>query len=781
MDEKTQQKIKNFIDKNELFLVGKFIVTKLHNRGGIDFRIILLTENYFFIFTKNFKFKYKYSWYTINSLSFSNSTISISFTPQKPKDTSKVFSFKYDENIKQIYYIICTHLHSILSNYEFSLLKINSKESLQPHSGIAVIWRLSYFIEYYRNLKSTRNKYKIQDFDAFAFAIFQNRESFDMSTIPQTIEAYLIALNTLKLNYCIKELVFKNTSQYFDVLDLLAEKFDFDSVEHLYFDNIPITKDNIQKFAKALSNSKDTRMIGITFENSNITDEFIAILLPVLQQRCIYSLSLKSILDNELFEKLITTKSFKSIRYLSLKKTSFFNLSLLTSKMKNLYALSLAKCGKNVGEILEILQNGEMTNLRALDISYNFGSMIDKKALKLPKNLITLNANNIKWNTPDLLAFTSIISQHKCEDGLDLFSVSLDKMRCDNMSQFWLYLKNMDASNIKYFSFNHNTVSHELIIFLKTAKNLEYLSVNDCFDDSNVKLIASLIRNNQSLKDLIMQGADPNIVVNFAPIISALPTATNLKFVDFSYHSLKYEQVKILITNLSKIETFEGVALDSTRIETCEKWCDILEPVVQKRKAPFFISMPFIDMNRYKNESENLTKFRQFLSILAKQKVNKHWLKQPTYSYFYFQPKPCFPSYLTKNAMLKIQKLYTSPTKDGKYDKTKDVSDEDADSEETNELADYMQSPRTNNLINCVVSSSIFNLQNQQKSYKSESPKSKKSPEKPKRDVKWDFPLEYVPEINNQNLLKTVDEQLSLLNVMKDLCNQSKSQIIDNQ
>ena len=712
MNEKIEKKIKEYINKNELFLISKHLVTKLHNHGGTDPRIILITEEFFVIATDSFSVKYAYVWYKIEELKLTDEIVHINF------DDVKRFSFKSEnfEQTKAIFEILFNHVHSIFNELEFANLKCPLPvEKLQNHTGISVIWRLKYYLKKYPDCK-------FDDFKEFTTSILKNSTSFDFSKIPQTENAYIILLRTLALTYSIKELRVPHVES-FDVLALFATFFYFGSVEYIQFDNFDEDA-SISAFSEALKSSLNCRLKGISFHKSKLCEKSMSKLLDAMKEKNVASISFKEMTNQSSLSFISANESFSNIRYLSIRKTTF-NFANIKNNLCNLYALSVAKCGKTVGEIFEIIMNENRLNLRTLDISGNFGSNIYGKKITLPVNLVTLKADKIQWETNDLLTFIDLAINQFPKDHLDLFHLSMNTTGVENWGEIWKYLKKKTAKYLKHFSFDNNKISEELVKFISRSKDIEYLSMNGCFDDSNIKLISPILVGNSKLQTLLIRGNEEKKISNFKDLIKELPLAADFRFIDLSCNDIN-SKVGLEITKaLAKLPNIEGFAMDNSKLNSCEEWCKILKPFEASKKN-LFISLPLEDLKRFEEDpcSNDLNNVLYKLSREKKKKIN-----YPDYSLFYFEKESFFPHYLKESSIRTIQEQ------------------QEAEKEEEEEEVNEINSDDLNDKVDITTKNIIK--------------------KEPKGNKRWTFPLEINIDIDQTEIIDRLDKKYSLPQIIK--------------
>ena len=631
MDEHTNKKVKEFVAKKQSVLIYADEVKKLHQKGGSAQRIIIATNNYLYVCAVNkVKEKHAYPWYSITSMKIEGTTISMQFSPN--------IVFRFISNIAQkLFELFAFHLRKILAEDEYIRLNLNIDKKMPRPTGASVVWRLQYF------LHNSPQKIPIRDLNSFIRNVVKSSAFFDMSLLPSIPAAYIAVLQAVRLRYNVKCLCARKLrgTQDFDVVQLFADNFDFSSVEYLQFNEIDPDSPSFSNFIHSLKESKNCTLCGLGFAGVKFSLKSYQLLIDTMRAKKIGSLTLDQCLQKEDLKKIFSLESFQNINYLSIENNPIFNTQTLIQNVSNLEALSIANCGKTLGEVFDLIKTNNLPNLKALDISSNYGSNLKDKDYVLPQKLSRIKADNIEWYGPDLVAFLSLITKTKRNFHLSIADMKISASDYQDLGRF---LINNSFPTLKTLCWDKNKVSQELFNTFSRSGHIEHLSITGCIDDNSISALSNFLRDNTTLKTLIMRGTDSKRIKNFKPFCEVIETCTDFRFLDISKQELNSSQGNQIVMNLAKCPRLEGFAMDSTRIENCQQLELILSQLLPLKRQ-IFVSLPFNDLARLSDDPRKLA-VRDTIRKLALQVNLPDWPFDPLINSFYYKSPYYFPYYI---------------------------------------------------------------------------------------------------------------------------------------
>lgn len=771
MNASQQQKVANFVKSKNMVNIYSELVTKHHKRGGTAPRIMVVCENFLFVLTKAVKEKHNYPWYLLKEMKIENDTVLLLFS----NDTQ----FKFQtQNFEKAYKTIIYHIHRILSDAEFKSINMPKlTEDLPPHSGVSLVWRLSYY------LHTICRNISINDYLNIVKDIKISSKILDLSQIPQTAESFQAVFMALKLEYTFKTLIFKKVKE-FDIFDIVAKYYDFQTADKLCFIGCH-TGEGFKSFLQALKSAKNPRLVALSFTGIAFSNEEVDVIMHIARVKSLTSLIFDHCLNKDSFDHFQENSDLSSFRYISLENNAFFNVAYLLPHVKSLYALSLCNCGKSLGEIFDAISSADLPNLRGLNVSMNFGTQIVGKKITFPPKLSNLSADDIRWEVDDLIAFFGHVTNHASKQDLKRFVCSFSKIQIEekDWKKFHKYIATREARNLQNFRWDENPVSPEFFDFLRKSGNIKYLSINGCIDDETYQYLVDFIKGNKVIENLLVRGSNQKKISDVLPICNALQSAPRFMFLDYCANKVEDRSLNTLLNALSKCPKLQGLAVDSTSVTSCDKYINALQPLRDLHR-PISFSIPLNDIIVFQNDM-NITQFRQLIHDLGCKPYPKEWPDDPVVSTYYFVPNDFFPPYLPRSAI----EMINNEGNESSYSEEEESSESN---KKSGLIVDEVSLPsivvsREFSLVNekgrgrrdrslrtrDIPNGSLqeFPLVEEEKKYEKEKPRSTAKRQliinKPK--VSWDFPLRYVPDIDNAELLRQTDQQYSFVQIVKDL------------
>ena len=808
MDEKTLSLVESFVANKKSVLIFADEVKKIHQHGGSAPRVLISTCNFLYICTEKVKEKHCYAWYDIKEMKIEGKTISFAF---KDNQILKFISVIAED----LYQKFAFHLRKILSDDEYEPLNINIHKKMPKTTGASVVWRLQYF------LHQSKNKITIGDFIPFITCVVKSWYFFDMNLLPINPYHYYAVLQALKLRYNVKTLSVTKLKE-FDVLGILAQHLDLRSIEHLQLKDFDTDDESFIKFLDVIKNSKNCLLCCLSFVGCKFSKKTYSLLLDAMGERHINSLALDECIRKDDMQKLFVNENYKKLDFLRINGSPLFNTSILLHKIENLEALSIAFCGKDIGEVFEFMSNNELKNLKALDISGNYGIGLKGKGFKLSPHLMKVKADKVEWNGEDLVEFLELIVNSQT---LSTLSIADMKMDIEGYKALGKFFTGKRFTNLRTLCWDKNKVSQEFFNVLRRSETIDQLSLSYSIDDNSMPfLVNNLIKNNKRIKTLIIRGSDTKQIKKFTNFCKALETCDDFRFLDITGHLIDSKTANSIISSLSRCPKFEGCAIDSTRIENCQQWNLAISQLLPLNR-PIFISLPFYDLARLSDDPQKLA-LRETIRKLAGQVLPPNWPFDPFINSFYYRLPIYFPPYIApieapeeenelidtgdgkfnehslpsiirkkdehvlepESEILPFEKVVSEvvpiDNKKGAAAKpsTAAVADVSEDHSFVNDDSAF-QNEQSMSMIDDLCASSIQKPTKTRKTTTKKRPtkssritlssqKETKQKTKDTRHLKkpdWGFPLNYVPEIDNTDLIEETAMEFSLVNIIKEL------------
>jgi len=743
-------------------------VTKVHSNGGEDERYIVISEISFYVFTTKLKQSREYYWINIKELRKIENIVTMKFAEEE-----KTFSFI---DMNDIFSRIVNHLWRLLNESEFHKLKLKSFSNKLPIMlPCAFLFRLRHYL-LQENILSIGNA-----FPSIVPKVIFESNNYELDTKDINEMTMRALFQALKSKTTLNTLTF-NQSDHIDIWSLLSDSFVFDScICHLEF-NITSITDSFSEFSNRLIESKRNRLIALSFDNTAFTQSNMISVQNMMKSKQIRSFTFSSCLKSNMISNLVKNEHFPNVRYLSLKGSRSFNLSELSLRIGNLFLLSLANCGLEIGQILKELGSNPICNLRNLDLSKNIGKGVAGQSLFLPPCLIRITLDHTKWQAPDLIAMMKIISVHVPYSSKEGFGFSASRIELEE--DCWQLVFNeillLKFTNLVSIRWDDSPCAKEFFVFLKNNPQIKYLSISKCLNDDNIDDFASYLENNSTIIKLLARGNKQKKMVGcFDTVITSLRTCSNLSFVDFSYHFLDPMTLINMANALISSPKFNGCSIDGTNVQNLESWMTALEEF-HKLKRPLRVSYPKDDIYRLTNEKE-MAEFKEKLYKLQKYPPESNiTIFDTVHTFYYFQREPNFPLYLHQEIEEKLI-LFTEPIPRNQFVSEPNESDESEiiviQTNPNKKPNITVQDDRSESSIPIENISVILNDHENNKPNHSalshiDNEISFNEPsviEKHHEHVDWTFPLRKVPEMDNSLIASQLDQKYSLLEIINSL------------
>lgn len=486
---------------------------------------------------------------------------------------------------------------------------------------------------------------------------------------PEEFFPYL--LDIIPLCSSVNSLYISNVSNL-DIYEILSSNFL--CISGLSFVEIDGRSNSFSKFLNSFSKT-DTNICGLSFRNSRFSINDLKKLKLTLINKPVGSICFHSSFTEEsmsYFHSTFFDSSF-GIQFSSLvlDGTKNLDISLILKHCPNLFLLSLENCGLEIEDVFLEISNGLMRNIRALNVSGNKCSQFSQKPIQLPNSLISFVLNSIQWSDSCLQNCLKLIFNRN--DYGTKISLSKTKASENEWQRVFFDLSKSGFSALISLIWDSNPVDARLFSLLNKNKNVEYLSICDCFsekDSEEINWLSDFVSKAYCLKYLIVRGGSKRIGKNCASIIRSVLNSASIIHFDISHNNISNPGLLLMRQFLQKQNSLEVLGFDGSNPQTPDSLIELLE-LASHHKNHLKISFPFDDFAEL--EKKKMMKTEEFRNILIKyqrpHKMSTHFGKFiiPSHSIF-FNPLLVFkiqndisiPKYFTQN---EVEELKSCPIK----------------------------------------------------------------------------------------------------------------------
>ena len=447
-------------------------------------RILLITDTFFhYNNIRDGSFHLSYSWLTLTKLSMTEDTMLLDFSNNR-------VLFETDK-ISEIFKILSDIIPRLLRPTELiSLGYFTQPEDRAPPTPNSVFLRIN---EKSKLMKRELSKETIEEFhDLIVFG----QEYVDLSDFSYQDEAVPTFFDVLPLLPTILSVSIQSLKKV-DVYSLMsAVVCESGFLEHIEID-APVSR-HFHSFLRHLSKNKDLPIFGLSFKNSNFSENNIKSLVRTMSDRYICSIGFHNCFNNDSFNafySIFLPQMCNKLTVLNLDSTENIDLSKLFSfKYQALELISLENCKIDISNVFNLLSTNDSNDsfplLKGINLSKNESSNCRYDKLKLPSSLSTLMLSNIKWDDNALFEFFNFISNSfKTELRTDLSKTDASEEEWQNV---FTQIQSTNIQSIRTLIWDENPVSLRFIHFLKKNPQIEYLSLSGCFTENDLDLINNL-------------------------------------------------------------------------------------------------------------------------------------------------------------------------------------------------------------------------------------------------------------------------------------------------
>lgn len=548
-------------------------------------RLIILTERHLFYFSRYLVLKKKFNLLKIDGITIDKKQIAIDFTldygiPNQikislPKDWGRT----KDNLADKLFYII----QHLLTNPEINRIRFNIEiddmtSSQERLSNLTLKSYPSYygaFCHLQSLLENPEVKLEIFDEIRIRFLIFFHKKLVDLTTFTRPESASKILLEILPLCPSFKYLSirqFENTNIY----QYLNEYTEYmTTIENISIDGDATDLVSFNNFLKKMRENLSSKMVGLSFKNSNFSNDHLNSLIQYISARKIQSLEFQSCFsDKTVFQYfhtnfLTTLSQFQHFTSLYLEDIESINFDALHKYLPpQLKSLSIVNCNVLIDQVFNTLnsKSGSIPNLSVLNLSYNtFNSKhkthISSMAFTIPTFLTVIILDNVTFPYGVLVPFlsslfrainndTDISLVHMISSEDDI--ANLDSMFARLVSEF--RRKKIEMKFIRSLKWDFNPISSNFISFLELQTSLLSLSVSGCYcpkDSDGFDDFCRYISRNRSITKLVCRRFNQISLESLTSRLIEAVGKSKINYLDISNSrggSLCYDQLKSLIS-----------------------------------------------------------------------------------------------------------------------------------------------------------------------------------------------------------------------------------------
>lgn len=665
-------------------------IEKLHDRKDSSARRILIISNiriFFYSIASNPSLKRSFFWCGLSSLlELNKSDDNPEFGLTFQRDDQMRFK-ALDSNSSLIIQMILGDLFQrIFTKQEQERLQLSEagifRKAFSAYQNSFGMY--SRFLSYLKSSKQSINETEQLKF--FQFSAYRRKHAnlSDRSSA-KLWDCHLYGINGLtfleSLQFSCKSIdIYEKLNTFYT-----QEHDDFESstwkhpissnIHHFQFDGVKHTK-NFDKFLTNLSNGEiQHQLSSLSFSNINFKeDDFKKIgsfCQSVMGRSPIKSLSFNDVLqekDNNYFIKdFLSSYVTQNLVCFSLQDSLDIDMTIFLYKIRNISVLSLANSQIAIQNILHIIQQTEMKNLRMLDLSENLCYSVDNQPCEFifPSTLNVLYVRKVNWGNLNLLpSFFSSFSQFQPMGELHLSIRSISGNENQINDALRDTFNNIETSNITHLDWATNPISIEFIDFLKKCPGLIEIDVSNCFSgemedhqiskkttqhDVSLSLFGRfceyISQHAKKLENLIIAGNSNFIVddptkkrkksnesnensrnlsgTSLFPLFNAIKeTKSKIQYLNIRNQNIQMpDGLHLLGDVIFEVKSIEKLSISNTGFTSLELFSRFIKKF-QKRGKPLMIEWPREEIDKFKNEKEiskqQLAHYKKLLIRLSK-------------------------------------------------------------------------------------------------------------------------------------------------------------------
>ena len=584
-----------------------------------------------------------YSWLLLKKCYIKDSTLFLEF------DSSKIcFS---SQEIDKAYSLILDILPRILTNNELLSIGISQNQIKSKPNPNSAILRLKLKLKYSANPQQNYLVKEITDLISYnPYNISLDKLKDFQTTIPLFIDILPLLPDVRSLSFSTSPLM----DTYRLALDLSNNS---GNLEHLEVKGS--STPTFERFLKNLTINKSTKIRNLTFKEALFNEQELTLLLNFVREKRVTSLSLVNSIQQRamsyFYFNFLQDASISSLLMLSLDRTPGLNLYALFPAISNITFLSMEDCGLDLSKTLSKFAKMKFNNLTALNLSKNQAKDPLLQGTILPPNLTTLLVDDIDWGENCLTSFFTILKENFKNKDLRL-SIKRSTAPRSEWNRLFNVFVSLDLTTLKSLIWNKNPIRESFFDFLKQQKDLEYLSLNQCFSDQETVNLSNFCNflKHSTLKSLSIEGdEDFYLKKSISSVISALKHREPLDYLNIKNSKSGddgiLEMKKFILSNSSPCV----LLMDGAEPERSQAILDFLNTAIDLQNDNS-VSFPINDLE-YLNKLKRITseKYEEIKNKYRSNEGNDDSLFNTPFFTFIEEENQKFPIYVTREGLKK--------------------------------------------------------------------------------------------------------------------------------
>ena len=563
-------------------------VQKVNEKGKVDKKpafLVISTYNVGFLNAKKAKLDPEYPWTRLESYSFKDTEICLTFRDPNPGKGKKKSppEIRFQAAVaSEIHAILYQFLSETLSQGEFDALNLKEygktyvtplpqrifNRAIIPLGGSHLKDRPGNHVKRLIETMSPRCVFEAEDIgDKLDIVMYVMRAFWGQSLqLPNVNGTWEKLQKSLPLNYAFVE-----------------------SGEELNAD--------FTQFSEA-AKEKRGALAGIGFKGQTVSDEQLEQIVTFADALKLSTLSFNAcVMNSGALVSSIQAKLSYSLQMLVLDSVTDLRIDEILPKVSFLRALSLVNCGVEIPDLLQRLQDYSYVNLSMLNVSQNSfaAEFVVNDGWNLPR-LQRLHMDGVRWQNGRMSEFVQKLFRQRFDYGLKL-NLSRAQLSPADADLVIAELKSANTSQLVEFWWNENPVNQDFVKFVERSVNLRALGVRGCFGDdpSLLQAFGVAVSGLTQLQELIMTGTDMKKAgSSIAMFLDALPASVSLLRLDISHQNIGLPGYHAIESLLDQNGIIQQIAADGSGVDDVS----CFERVVRKLQMGRLLAFPVTDMSR---------------------------------------------------------------------------------------------------------------------------------------------------------------------------------------
>ena len=379
-----------------------------------------------------------------------------------------------------------------------------------------------------------------------------NLSKFDSELLPFFVEAIplYIGIRSIKIASSGK------VDAYQYVSNLVLEKTNLRLIDVNGYSNA-----NFEKYMANLSLNKSPKLLSLSFESSFFQESQLNLLKNMYKKSNLMGLEFHNAVSPQAFD-FFHDSFFLSLnlKSLNLDGTRGINLPRILILLPGLVLLSLENCDLDISDVIIQIQN--LQKLRSINLSGNRCTNYVKLRTQLPPNVLSVYANNVTWEKQCLVEFFKY--------RLMKLSISYISASSDEWQRLFDSLPDNQNNTLASIIWDGNNLHSNFFNYLKNQVCLNYLSLNDCFNQHHIDCLSYLTDylkfQNSELDTFSLRGTESNNIGEYLPnILDIIMRNTKIHTLDVYGQRGGDQSIITIIENLGNMKVISCDKMNLTK------------------------------------------------------------------------------------------------------------------------------------------------------------------------------------------------------------------------